>query len=60
MRITSRKRQENAMDKQAFEIMGNIMLQVAKSQEQYEQFSGWLKMYFRDLKRIKQKMMPTN
>jgi phosphoglycerate-specific signal transduction histidine kinase len=34
------------MDKQVFEIMGNILLQAAKSQEQYEKFSGWLKNVF--------------
>jgi hypothetical protein len=43
------------MDKQAFEIMGNIMLQVAKSQEQYEQFSGWLKNVFQGSEKDKTK-----
>jgi hypothetical protein len=43
------------MDKQLFEIMGNILLQVAKSQEQYEQFSGWLKNVFQGSEKNKTK-----
>ena len=34
------------MDKQVFEIMGNMLLQVAKSQELYDKFSDWMKTVF--------------
>jgi hypothetical protein len=43
------------MDKHVFEFMGNILLQMAKSQEQYEQFSGWLKNVFQGSEKDKAK-----